>query len=45
FEEMVLLEQVFVMDGQTKIRDLLVQKGRSMKHEIRIAVYRLFAIA
>ncbi|KJV86687.1 translation elongation factor Ts [Anaplasma phagocytophilum str. CRT53-1] len=45
FEEMVLLEQVFVMDGQTKIRDLLVQKGQSLKHEIRIAAYRLFAIA
>lgn len=44
FEDMVLLEQVFVIDNQTKIRDLVQQKGQSLGGEIRIVGYRLLSI-
>ncbi|MGN7661913.1 MAG: translation elongation factor Ts [Anaplasma sp.] len=44
FEDMVLLEQTFIIDGQTKVRDLLSRKSRDLGCEIRLADYRLFAI-
>ncbi|MGN7678165.1 MAG: translation elongation factor Ts [Anaplasma sp.] len=44
FEDMVLLEQTFIIDGQTKIRDLLSKKSQDLGCEIRLADYRLFAI-
>lgn len=44
FEDMVLLEQTFIMDGSTKIRDLLHNKGQDLGCEVRIVAYRLFSV-
>ena len=44
FEEMTLLDQVFILDGATKIRDVVVQRGQKLGCEIRIAGCRLFSI-
>ena len=44
FEDMVLLEQVFVIDNQTKIRDLIQQKSQSLGGEIRLAGYKLLSV-
>ncbi|MDB1134980.1 translation elongation factor Ts [Candidatus Anaplasma sp. TIGMIC] len=44
FEDMVLLEQVFIIDGQTKVCDLLKQKGQNWGCDVRLVGYRLFSI-
>ncbi|MCU7611559.1 translation elongation factor Ts [Anaplasma capra] len=44
FEDMVLLEQTFVVDGQTKIRDLLSKKSQDLGCEVRLTAYRMLSI-
>ncbi|KJV68964.1 translation elongation factor Ts [Candidatus Neoehrlichia procyonis] len=44
FEEVVLLEQIFVIDGKTKINDLIKNKELELRCKINIAGYRFFAI-
>ncbi|QXK91877.1 elongation factor Ts [Neoehrlichia mikurensis] len=44
FEEIVLLEQVFIMDGKTKISDLIRNKELELKCSINILGYRFFSI-
>ncbi|MFV9838600.1 MAG: translation elongation factor Ts [Aaplasma endosymbiont of Hyalomma asiaticum] len=44
FEEMTLLDQVFILDGATKVRDVVVQKSQKLGCEVRIAGYRLLSI-
>lgn len=37
YEEVVLLEQVFVIDNKTKIRDVIASKAKELGHELKIA--------
>ena len=44
YEDMLLLEQVFVIDNQTRIRDLIQQKSQSLGGEIRLIGYKLLSV-
>ena len=44
FEEMTLLDQVFILDGATKVCDVIVQKSQQLGCEMRLVGYRLFSI-
>jgi elongation factor Ts len=44
YEEAVLLEQVFVMDGKTKIADLLVAEAKDIGEAITIKSYVRFGL-
>lgn len=39
YEEVVLLEQVFVMDGKTKISDVVAQAGKEMGAPVKLAAF------
>jgi elongation factor Ts len=44
YEEVVLLEQLFVMDGKTKIEEVVAAAAREAGAPIRIAGYALFVL-
>ena len=44
YEENVLTEQVFVVDGETKIRDLLTKAGKDFGSEVKLAGFTRFAL-
>ena len=44
YEENVLTEQVFVVDGETKIKDLLVKSGKEFGAEVTLKSFARFAL-
>jgi elongation factor Ts len=44
YEEVVLLEQLFVIDGKTKIRDVIAEAAKSAGSEIKLAAYARFEL-
>lgn len=44
YEEVVLLEQAFVMDGKVKISDLVQQTAKELKTDISLKAFVRFAL-
>ena len=45
FEDMVLMEQTFVIDGKTKVCNLLQERSDKIGCKVRVAGYKLFSIS
>lgn len=44
FEEVVLLEQTFVMDGETKIKDVIARTAKDAGADIKLVAFERFAL-
>lgn len=44
YEEVVLLEQIFVIDGKTKIADIIEQAGKDVGAPVKLAGFARFAL-
>ena len=44
YEEVVLLDQFFVMDDKVKIKDLLTKLSKELGHDIKLTSYKLFIL-
>ena len=44
FEEIVLLEQVFVIDGKTKIADVVAEASKNLGAEIKLTGFARFEL-
>ena len=44
YEEVVLLEQIFVMDNETRIADLLVNAGKNAGANITMSAYARYQL-
>jgi elongation factor Ts len=44
YEEVVLMEQVFVIDGKTKIKDLLVNESKRLGSEVNLSNFALYVL-
>lgn len=44
YEEIVLLEQIFIIDGKTKINDVLLNASKELDSEVKIIDFALFTL-
>ncbi len=44
YEEVVLLEQVWVIDGKTKVKDVIADAAKELGAEVRLAAFERFAL-
>jgi elongation factor Ts len=44
YEEAVLLEQVFVVDGESRVKDVVAKLGKEIGADVKVAGFRRFAL-
>ncbi|MDF3033450.1 MAG: elongation factor Ts [Alphaproteobacteria bacterium] len=44
YEEVVLMEQTFIIDGKTKIRDMLDNAAKEVKAPVHLKAYTRYAL-